>query len=136
MRVLLAACQPLSSSATGTFDFQQADDNHAARWEVMARFYEEMSLLDGLVEPLAGSVRTAERPSIGDAPTNLNWWGLFLLREQRVEDDLRDSFLAQPEVVRVLTGSYKKSVINWFCLIYILRRGHPPSPQNLNDHCE
>ena len=39
----------------------------------MARFYEEMSLIDGLVEPLAGSVRTVERPLVGDAPTNLNW---------------------------------------------------------------
>ncbi|MEJ2353623.1 MAG: hypothetical protein P8Y03_27915 [Anaerolineales bacterium] len=44
--VLLAACQPLSASATGTFDFQQAVNNHAARWEAVARFYEEMGFLN------------------------------------------------------------------------------------------
>jgi hypothetical protein len=44
--VLLAACQPLSASATGTFDFQQAVNNHDARWEAVARFYEEMGFLN------------------------------------------------------------------------------------------
>lgn len=44
--VLLAACQPLPASETGTFDLQQAADNHAARWEAMTRFYEEMGLLN------------------------------------------------------------------------------------------
>jgi hypothetical protein len=43
---LYAACQPLSASTTGTFDFQQVADNHASRWEAMARFYEEMGLLN------------------------------------------------------------------------------------------
>jgi hypothetical protein len=34
--VLLATCQPWSASAMGTFDFQQAVDNHDARWEAVA----------------------------------------------------------------------------------------------------
>jgi hypothetical protein len=59
-----AACQPLSASATGTFDFQQAADNHAARWEPVAQFYEEM----GFFELLAGSVRMTERPLVRRCP--------------------------------------------------------------------
>jgi hypothetical protein len=34
------------SFGDGKFDFQQAADNHAARWEAMTRFYEEMGLLN------------------------------------------------------------------------------------------
>ena len=74
--VLFAACQPLSASAMGTFDFQQAADNHAARWEAVARFYEEM----GFFEPLAGSVRMAERPLVRRCPHQLRLVGAFFIK--------------------------------------------------------
>jgi hypothetical protein len=82
--LLLAACQPLSASAMGTFDFQQAADNQAARWEAVARFYGEM----GFFEPLAGSVRMAERPLVLRCLHQLRLVGAFLLREQRAESAL------------------------------------------------
>jgi hypothetical protein len=43
--LLLVACQPSTSTAADSFDYQKAADNQAARWKAMGEYYEKSGLL-------------------------------------------------------------------------------------------